>query len=322
MSQALLSKFQGALLGTFAGDALGMPFEGWTTGEIAQRFGRVKEMAEARLGAGTYTDDTEMMIGVAEMLADYGHVDSQALAHRLVSNFNGGRGYGGGSLMVIKALQDGVVWEKAPTVAFPEGSMGNGAAMRIAPVGVMFHHDLDLLEKEAELSAKVTHTHPLGVEGAKLQALAVGLATRTDFHQPIDSVRFLKELKIFLKEKSFCDALDSVGKALAKTHDPQLMANELGNETIALRSVPASIYCFLKFNGDFEKSVSEAVSLGGDTDTIGAMTGALAGAYLGAGAIPVAWFDVLENKDKGRDYVMELGRRMYERAFGEQSKGL
>jgi poly(ADP-ribose) glycohydrolase ARH3 len=289
-----------------------MPFEGWTTGEIARKFGQIEQMEEARLGAGTYTDDTEMMIGVAEVLIEYGHLDQQALADRLVSNFTADRGYGGGSLLVIKALRDGVEWEKAPAAAFSGGSFGNGAAMRIAPVGVMFHSNLNLLEKEAELSAKVTHTHRLGVEGAKLQALAVALATGSDSGQPINNERFLKSLKLYLNEKPFIDALDSVSAALAKAHDPEIVANDLGNDVTALRSVPASIYCFLKFNGDFKKSVSQAVCLGGDTDTIGAMTGALCGAHLGVEAIPKQWLDVLENGEKGRDYVMELGRSLYE----------
>ncbi|VAX18870.1 ADP-ribosylation/Crystallin J1 [hydrothermal vent metagenome] len=312
MAQPLLLKFQGALMGTFAGDALGMPFEGVSVREIARRFGCVEEMEDARLGAGTYTDDTEMMIGLAETLVEHGRVQPESFAQNLVSNFNSDRGYGGGSLKVLKALKGGVSWEQAPKAAFAEGSMGNGAAMRIAPVGVLNHHDLDLLEKEAKISAKVTHTHPLGVEGAKLQALAVGLAAREDSKGKVDSARFLDELKIRMKEKSYGDALDCVARLLSKSYDPETVARELGNEVTALRSVPASIYCFLKFNGDFKKSVSEAVSLGGDTDTIGAMTGALAGARLGVDAIPAEWLDALENGEKGRDYVMELGRRLYE----------
>ncbi len=311
MDKALLLKFQGALMGTFTGDALGMPFEGLSAGKIARGFGRIEDMVEARLGAGTYTDDTEMMIGLAEILAEHGHVQPQALAGRLVYNFNGDRGYGGGSLKVLRALKEGVPWDQAPKAAFAEGSMGNGAAMRIAPVGVLNHHDLEQLEKEAEISAKVTHTHPLGVEGAKLQALAVGLAAKEDSKERVDSARFLEELKIYTKETSFNNALNCADRLLARYHDPETIANELGNEVTALRSVPASIYCFLKFNGDFKKSVSEAVSLGGDTDTIGAMTGALAGAHLGVNAIPAEWLDALENGEKGRDYVMELGRRLY-----------
>jgi len=317
---SLLLKFQGALLGTFVGDALGMPFEGLPSGVIARKFGLIDEMVEARRGAGTYTDDTEMMIGLAETMVEHGRVEAESFAKNLVSNFSGDRGYGGGSLKVLKALKEGVAWEIASKASFAGGSMGNGAAMRIAPVGVFNHHDHDLLVKEAEISAKVTHTHPMGVKGAKLQALAVGLAVKADSGGNLDSGRFLDELNIHMKEKSYVEALDSVAAMLGKSHDPETIARELGNEVTALRSVPAAIYCFLKFSGDFKKSVGEAVLLGGDTDTIGAMTGALAGAHLGVNAIPAEWLDALENGKKGRDYVMELGRKMYKWVFDLQGK--
>ena len=62
---------------------------------------------------------------------------------------------------------------------FPGGSLGNGAAMRVAPVGLVFRHDFALLWEQAKLSATPTHVHPLGIEGAQLLACAVGLASRT-----------------------------------------------------------------------------------------------------------------------------------------------
>jgi len=83
---------------------------------------------------------------------------------------------------------------------------------------------------------------------------------------------------------------------------------ELGNGIEAFNSVPSAIYSFLIHHDSFAQAVIYAVSLGGDTDTIGAMTGAIAGAYLGVEAIPNQWRDKLEN----RLYIAELAEKLWQ----------
>ncbi len=302
----ILAKYQGSLIGTFIGDALGAPFEGQTHEQIRVKYGRVDSMVEARLGAGTYTDDTEMMISLAESMIPTGNVDPDLFAARLLSNFSENRGYGGGSLKVIEKLRQGIAWQEAAKHAYSGGSFGNGAAMRIAPVGVRFFKDLDRLSFEAELSAKVTHTHPQGVEGAKLQAMAVALAAAIGPDDEIDPSSFVAQLASNINDDGLKKALDFVVELMEQPHDPEVVIKTLGADTTALRSVPTAIYSFLRFNGDFAVAVSEAVSLGGDSDTIGAMTGAIAGAHMGVKVIPQEWYDVLENDGKGRDYILTL----------------
>jgi len=85
------------------------------------------------------------------------------------------------------------------------------------------------------------------------------------------------------------------------------VARELGNGVEAYNSVPTAIYCFLRNWGSFEDSVLYAVSLGGDTDTIGAMTGAISGAYHGVEAIPEQWKSMLERGD----YIEELAEKLW-----------
>ena len=87
----------------------------------------------------------------------------------------------------------------------------------------------------------------------------------------------------------------------------------LGNDVRAHTAVPTALYAFLSHSGSFKEAVVYAVSLGGDTDTIGAMTGAIAGAYHGVEAIPRGWLDALENESKGRDYVLDMAARLYDR---------
>lgn len=292
---------------------MGMPYEGAAPEAMARTAAGVDVMRGARLGAGTYTDDTEMMIGLAETLVRHGRVDQDDLANAFVNNLSPHRGYGPGSMAALRLIEEGTPWAQAAQALFPDGSMGNGAAMRIAPVGVMFHHDHAMLLEQAELSASVTHCHLLGVEGARLQALAVGLSAGTGRDDDVDTDAFLKKIKGKAGNKDAVEAIEAVSHELNLPHDPSRVAESLGTSALAMRSVPAAIYSFLRFSSDFKTAVSMAVALGGDTDTIGAMTGAIAGACRGVGAIPGEWVSALENGNKGRDYVLELGNALYDK---------
>jgi poly(ADP-ribose) glycohydrolase ARH3 len=89
-------------------------------------------------------------------------------------------------------------------------------------------------------------------------------------------------------------------------------ATSLGNGIEALDSVPTAIACFSLAPQSYETAVGSAVLLGGDTDTIAAMTGALAGAYLGVAAIPTHLINILEDKVKGRTYIAGLADKLHE----------
>ncbi|MBC8140895.1 MAG: ADP-ribosylglycohydrolase family protein, partial [Armatimonadetes bacterium] len=87
----------------------------------------------------------------------------------------------------------------------------------------------------------------------------------------------------------------------------------LGSSIEAHESVPAALYSFLRHPESFEGAVSFAVRLGDDTDTVGAMTGAIAGAFHGYAGIPQKWLRPLENGAKGRDYTLSLADRLFDR---------
>jgi poly(ADP-ribose) glycohydrolase ARH3 len=171
---------RGALLGTFVGDALGMPFEGVAPAEVPERL----EMLDARLGPGTYTDDTQMAIALAESLLDRDGVDAQALGRAFVDAHDPRRGYGSGTTEVLRLVRSGIDPHDAARSAFGgEGSQGNGAAMRIAPVAVCYAHDAAALAQAARASARVTHAHPLAVDAAVAQAAAIAAALNLE--QPL-----------------------------------------------------------------------------------------------------------------------------------------
>lgn len=331
--EVLRGKFVGALLGTFVGDALGAPVEGWPPDRIADTLegiadlpaGARREMFEGILGLlsggsalsgiARYTDDTQMMIGVAESLAERGDFDGADMAERFAENFEGNRGYGPGAHGVMLALRRGAVWnEVAPGLFGGSGSLGNGAAMRVAPVGVFYHDDPAELRRVAELQSTITHTHPLGKEGAALLAYAVACAARHAPGAAFAPDDFLSDLHAFVHpdRANYSAHLTAIGELLERRAGAAEVIETLGNDVTAPGSVPTAIYAFLAHPDSFSEAVTVAVRLGGDADTIGAMTGAIAGAFHGAEAIPEDWLSALENGAKGRDYVRHLAESLYE----------
>ncbi|HLM94434.1 MAG TPA: ADP-ribosylglycohydrolase family protein [Gaiellaceae bacterium] len=296
-----LERARGALLGTFVGDALGMPYEGCRAGTAP----RPLEMVEARLGRGTYTDDSQMMIALAESLLACGRVEPEHLASAFLDAYDPQRGYGSGTVEVLSRWRAGEPVDAAAERLFGAsgGSFGNGAAMRIAPVAVMFASDTERLLHEARASARLTHTHPVGIEAAVAQAAAVGAAlTGGDpLAAPTEALRGGEV------EERLAEAAKHVEDRISPIETAKL----LGNSSAGHESVPAAIYSAAAHSG-FEEPVTFAIACGGDTDTIGAMAGAIAGARHGLGAIPTRWLEALEEGDRGRSYVDDLAQRLWE----------
>ena len=302
VEQVLKSKFLGAFLGTAIGDALGAPFEGYPEVD-AEEIEAVADSQEVL----TYTDDTHMMIGIAESLLKNQGFDGKDMALTFVRNYElePWRGYGPGPPHIFRLVRASVAWDEAALRLYHGGSYGNGSAMRAAPVGVFYHDNPARLREVAYQSSQITHAHQLGKEGAALQAYAVALATNLEPSSPFDRGAFLAKLINFVSEGIYREKLNKM-EALLRQSDKTKVVLELGNGIEAFNSVPAAIYSFLSQPHSFAQAVFLAISLGGDTDTIGAMTGAISGAYLGFDAIPYKWRDKLEN----RLYIAQLAERL------------
>ena len=333
VSNAQRDRFTGALLGTLVGDALGAPLEGSESVWINRTLNSLPDLAphEQDLAAETYgpvtgqpvppgsaafTDDTQMTVGVAESLLAFPAFDSAHLASRFAANFEPYRGYGPGAFALLTALKNGAPWEGVARRLFGgEGSFGNGAAMRVAPVGVLFYDNPTALRRVARAQAQITHTHPFGVDGAVWQAAAVATALQfdpnTDDFDPHTFLEAVLELSGPLSTP-YRDAAQTIHRLL---DDPPLVeeiGDYLGNGAEAHRSVPAALYAFLAHWDSFAEAVLFSVRIGGDTDTIAAMTGAIAGALHGADAIPPNWLDAVENSAQGRDYLTQLAHRLFD----------
>jgi poly(ADP-ribose) glycohydrolase ARH3 len=270
---------------------------------------RPLDMVDARVGRGTYTDDTQMTIALAESLVARGRVDPEHLARAFLVVYDPRRGYGAGTTEVFERWRAGEPVSSAAGRLFGgQGSLGNGAAMRIAPVAVRFCEDPERLVEEAERSAVVTHSHPLGVEAAVVQAVAIGAALRGG--------AIIAAAMEAARTDELWRALNRVAEFRATPPAPREVAEALGNTSAGPQSVPAALYAATA-HGAFEEAVTFAVACGGDTDTIAAMAGAVSGAQLGADAIPARWLDALEDGHRGRRHVEELAERLHTRGATE-----
>ena len=179
--------------------------------------------------------------------------------------------------------------------------------MRIAPIAVFFADSPDELRAQAERSARLTHAHPLAVDAAIVQAAAVAAALRGE--------GILAAARAAAKRSVLRRQLDRAAALLGSDLGPAEVGELLGNSAIGHESVPTAIFAAAA-HGGFEQAVSFAIRCGGDTDTLGAMAGALAGAAYGSTSIPARWLDALENGPRGRRYVELLADAMAVAAAG------
>lgn len=302
---AARAKYRGALLGVATGDALGAPFEGNFSISWRRLYALQQETTELR-----YTDDTHMTIGVAQSLHACRKFDGAHMARLFAERYEQEpwRGYGSGPPQVFRMLRAGTPWQEAARSLYGgQGSFGNGAAMRVAPVALFARGDLDQVDQIARQTAAITHAHELGIDGAALQACAVALVLELNPENKVDASSIITALKRYVRTSTFLEALDKVA-ALHSRRDDQAVAREIGNGIEAQTSVPAALCSFLAHPASFDEAIHFALSLGGDTDTIASMTGALSGAYLGENAIPDGW----RNRIEGRDELVALADVLYD----------
>lgn len=300
----LIDRFRGCLLGVAIGDSLGATYEGEPASFIYACYPSPQELFDRDQDFLDYSDDTQMTIGVAEALIEDGEIRASTLCRKFVWNYVPARGYGRGARRILEAMEEGQDYVAVAEDVFPGGSYGNGAAMRVAPVGLLFGHDSQKLSEQVALQSEVTHRHPLGVEGAQIVASAVAAVLEMD---EFDRKEFLSRIRSVCTQPEFLNRWERLSEL-----QPQQIG-ELGNGIEATESVMTAVACFLAWPHSYVDAIGNAILLGGDTDTIAAMTAAISGAYLGIEAIPSAALAKLENDSKGRDYLFTLADRLFER---------
>ena len=296
----MLEGFRGCLLGLAVGDALGMPTEGFSAQEIRSRFGQVRDMLPAPQGhfhsgleAGQYTDDTEQALLLAESLIENAGFSPDRFAELLArwgaswtldEKLN--RGVGFTSRSAVENLLAGISWKESG-LALPTC----GSAMRVAPLGLLYHCDLSVVSRYAELQSLPTHNGPAARAGSI--AVAVGIAL---------------SLKGFCKEMVLRTAASLASRADREFAERLLWTQSLfdlrsedalgliRNSPHVSEAVPAAFYCYAKFPP--EEALIAAANGGGDTDSIASIVGALCGAATGAAWIPERWLCCLEDRKR------------------------
>jgi len=280
-------RIMGSILGLALGDAFGAPYEGG----VLERF--VWTLLGTQDGKLRWTDDTQMTIDVIESLLAEGEVHQGDLAQRFAKSYQWSRGYGPSAAKVLKQIRGGQPWESACRSSFPEGSFGNGGAMRAPVIGLFYARDSEeSLCNVARKAAAVTHAHALGQEGAALIALATALAYKDEENQTIINQLCCHAASIVYGRK-----LQQVKNWLddSLSIEPRVVVSELGNGIAATDSCITAIYIALAFRKQsFDELLGFVIKLGGDVDTIAAMAGAIWGAARGLKALPRAKLDQLE----------------------------
>ncbi|WP_240809610.1 ADP-ribosylglycohydrolase family protein [Actinomadura sp. WMMA1423] len=236
-----------------------------------------------------WSDDTEMACSVVACLRRHGRIDQDALAASFATRMDTGRRYGAGALELLERIRDGHPWRAATAESFGgNGSYGNGAAMRVAPLGAFCMGDPARAAAEAALQAEITHAHVEGVAGAMAVAVAASLAANGTAGNLIEA------------------ALDHVPGTYVrrglerarglKRATPEQAAQALGNGSriTAQDTVPFALWAATRHLDDYPAGVRACVTAGGDMDTTAAIVGGIIAAGTGIDGIPPAWLESRE----------------------------
>lgn len=326
MEKDYLDKFIGSILGVAIGDTLGHPFEGKLRDEIYSYFTNFEKFIQdnKRLFK-TYTDDTQLTLYTAKALIQGGGFDLNVFIDEYIKWLDEppiGPGYG--CISSLRKLKYGVSLEEASS-----NSGGNGTTMRIAPIGLFFHKDLEAMKKAAIESSLITHSHTAASAGAVVIARAIaylikknpksGFSIEEFFRVLISSLYNSKEkiweefIEILHKLKSNLNI--SIKAGLIKfsqsgVKSPYFIEQYLGKAFVhpyTLSTVVCSIFIFLKNLDSFKECIFQLATAGGDSDTVGAIGGSLAGAYFGRKNIPDNLIKLVKNYKK----ILKISEDLY-----------
>ncbi len=244
-------------------------------------------------GPWTWTDDTEMALGIATILDRFGTIDQDALAAEFGRRFrcDPSRGYGPGAIRLLSAVANGGDWRlESRTLFSGMGSFGNGSAMRVAPVGAYFADDgLAVVAEQARLSAEVTHRHPEGIAGGIATAVAAAYAwsnRRRATEQDVRQGLFTAVLDHTPQgeTRAGIERAATIGLGMMTRSAASFLGN--GRRVTCPDTVPFCLWAAAKFLGNYERAVWETIQVGGDIDTNAAIVGGIVGL---TGDIPAEW---------------------------------
>jgi ADP-ribosyl-[dinitrogen reductase] hydrolase len=300
MDMPMQDRFRGCLLGLAVGDALGMPVEGYSAEEIRSKFGAVRDMMAASqdhfhagLGAGQYTDDTLETLLLARSMIESCGFSADNFAKRLSEwgctwalDERLCRGAGFATRSSVESMVKGTAWQESgltiPTC---------GSAMRASPIGLVYHCDLSIVGRYADLQSLPTHCGAAARAGAVAVAVGVALCIKGFSKEAVLRIACDQSRRI---DEGFANRLLWIEHLLSL--EPSKALSLIGNSPMVTDTVPSAFYCFLR--REPEEALILAASSGGDSDSIASIAGSLFGALLGTAWVPDRWLSRLEDKEE------------------------
>jgi ADP-ribosylglycohydrolase len=274
-----------SLEGLALGDAFG---ERWFPlfREPRQAYNEVRDRRVPQEPEWHWTDDTAMALGIFRVLDQFGEVRQTELAQAFALGYDAdpARGYGHGMHQLLpRLLHEPGRWPEFARELFGgEGSLGNGSAMRVAPLGAWFHTDLSRVVEQATLSAEVTHAHPEGVAGAVAVAVAAALSAGHELT--------LEAVAALTPRSAVQEGLVRAAEVPFST-EPWKASDLLGNgqRIRADDTVPFALWTAARHPDDLVSALWSTAEGFGDVDTTCAITGGIVAARTGVEDVPEGW---------------------------------
>lgn len=315
MNLTALQRARLALEGLSVGDAFGERFFG-----SAALVESLIEQRSIPAPPWFWTDDTAMALSVFEELEEKRLIDRDSLALRFAKRYrtDNRRGYGGTAHEILMDISLGGDWREIAQGVFDgQGSMGNGSAMRVAPVGAYFADDMAAVVEHARASAEPTHAHADGQAGAVAVAVAAAIAWQMGSGaRPLSGVALLREVLAHVPPGPTASGIERA-LDVPLTSDAATATTELGNgsKVICSDTVPFSLWCAARHLDNFEEALWTAVSGLGDRDTTCAIVGGIVALSAPHPAISSSFLESREPLNSTLDYLerhaiySRLGRR-------------
>lgn len=298
--ETLRDRFRGVLVGSAVGDALGAPLEFQPARDPGHSITDMVGGGWLKLAPGEWTDDTQMTLCVVESLLARKVFDPDDIAYRFVvwmqSNppdigIHTGR--------VLAAIARGEPWEQASQEAqeLNPDNAPNGSLMRCAPLALFFYRQPEVVATLSPVLSRITHAHP-DCEWACV-CLNVAIAWLLSGKRRSESIE---------RAYDACDGASAeLRERIGRAMEPDCEVSPTG---YVLDTLQIALWAFLHADS-FESALITVVNQGGDADTIGAVTGAIAGARYGLSGIPGRWLTPLKERDfliNYADWLLDLAQ--------------
>jgi ADP-ribosylglycohydrolase len=312
----------GCIFGTAVGDAFGLACEGLSRSRQAKMFPNLTSHQLLPFGKGMCSDDTEHTCMLAQSLietARYADIDEQA--KKFASNFGWRLRFwllgmpAGIGLATLRAILK--LWIGFPARYSGVFSAGNGPAMRVALIGVCYGGDVPRMRALVRAATRITHTDPKAEQGSLAVALAAHLGATGQDIAPEDYARRLRDL-LGEDARELLELIDGVAQSVNRKETAADYTARTGSANgvsgYMFHTIPAALHVWLAHQGDYRGGVTAVVRLGGDTDTVAAIVGALIGARVGKAGIPAEWLRDLWEWPRTQAWMESVGVKLADRS--------